>query len=301
MVTVRVPASTTNLGPGFDVLGLALSLHNEITLAPIEGVGVTVEIVGEGAADGALPRDEHNLVFRAAERAYAAVGQTAPAMRIRLLNRVPLARGLGSSSTAIVGGLVGANSLLGRPLDDETLLRIAVEMEGHPDNVTPALMGGFQVVSATDDEVIHLRLPMPRGLRAVVCVPAMEILTDEAREALPLRISHRDAVFNVGRVALLVAALTQNRPDLLSRAMEDRLHQPYRSTLLPGYDAAVEAALGAGAAGACLSGSGSSLLALTTDRAAAVGEAMVAALRDHGVEARAMELPVDEEGAVVLD
>ena len=299
MVTVRVPASTTNLGPGFDALGLALALHNEITLIPTDAKRVTVEVEGEGADSADLPRDERNLVYRAAERVYAAVGETAPSMMIRLLNRVPLARGLGSSSTAVIGGLLGANRLLGDPLDQEALLRIAVEMEGHPDNATPALLGGLQVASLVDGELTHLRLPTPGGLEAVVCVPEVEISTEAARRALPATVPHGDAVFNVGRVALLVAALTQGRPDLLRRAMEDRLHQPYRAALLPGFRAALEAALTAGAAGACLSGSGSTLLALTTGHADAVGEAMAAALASHGVSARAMALAIDETGAVV--
>jgi len=300
MVTVRVPASTTNLGPGFDALGLALALYNEISLIPTNADRVTVEVAGEGPADPSFPRDEHNLVYRAAERVYAACGETAPAMRIVLWNQVPLARGLGSSSTAIIVGLFGANLLLGEPLDAEALLRIAVEMEGHPDNVTPALLGGLQVTSHAEGRLTHLRLPTPAGLRIVVCIPEVAISTTDARRALPERVPHADAVFNVGRVALLLAALTQDRLELLGAAMEDRLHQPYRARLLPGFEAALIAARDAGAAGACLSGSGSTLLALATERTEEIGAAMTDALAAAGVAARALTLGVDDRGAIPL-
>jgi homoserine kinase len=295
-VRVRVPASTTNLGPGFDTLGLALALHNRIGLELSRGP-VRVEISGEGA--GVLETDERNLAYRAAQRLYRELGRETPGLRVRLENAIPVSRGLGSSSTAIVGGLLAANALAGEPLDREALLRLAVEMEGHPDNVTPALLGGFQVTSLTPEGLIHLRIPTPAGLRAVVCIPDLAVSTAEARAVLPAQYSRDDAVFNLGRVALLVAGLLTGQTDVLRPSMEDRIHQPYRARLVPGFEAAVRAALEAGAAGACLSGSGSTILALTAANEAAVGGAMTAAVRAAGVESRWLALDVDDAGAVV--
>ncbi|MBI3911470.1 MAG: homoserine kinase [Armatimonadetes bacterium] len=295
IVRIRVPASTTNLGPGFDALGMALRLHNRLEVEA--AARPAVEIEGEGA--DRLPADPSNLVYRTAADLLAEAGRPQPALRIRLRNEVPVGRGLGSSATAIVGGLLAANALLGEPFSREELLRRAVQLEGHPDNVTPALMGGLQVVTRAAGEVIHLRLPTPAGLHAVVAVPDLEIATADARAVLPACVAREDAVFNVGRAALLVAALTQGRPDLLGAGMADRLHQPYRARLLPGFEAALAAARAAGACGACLSGSGSSLLALTRGQVAEVGAAMCDALHAAGLRCRWMALEVDEQGAVL--
>ncbi len=302
-VRVRVPASTTNLGPGFDALGLALGLHNRLTFRLTDGP-THVEVLGEGI--GTLSTDASNLAYQAVCRLFAEVGKDAPELSISLENAIPVSRGLGSSSTAIVGGLVGANALLAEPLDREALLRLAVEIEGHPDNVAPALMGGFQVTSLTEHDLEHLRIPAPTGLRAVVCIPEHSVSTEAARSILPTSYSREDAVFNVGRVALLVAALLTGETGKLRAAMEDRLHQPYRAALIPGFEAALRGALDAGAAGACLSGSGSTMLALVAHDLsdgqgleAAVGEAMVAAVRASGTEARWLALDVDPDGAVV--
>lgn len=299
-VVVRVPASTANLGPGFDALGLALALYNRLRVEPAAGA-TSVEVSGEGA--GLLETGADNLVFRAAARLAQVAGRVLPPLRIRLENAIPVSRGLGSSSTAIVGGLMAANVLLGEPLDREALLRLAVEMEGHPDNVTPALLGGFQVTCLDGAQLHHLRLPAPAGLlRAVVCVPDRPVSTGDARRVLPESYSRRDAVFNLSRTALLVAALLRGEMALLGPAMEDRIHQPYRAALIPGFWEALAAARAAGAAGACLSGSGSTMLALVagpTALDAAVGEAMAAAVRGAGAEARWLALQVDEAGAVV--
>ncbi|MFN3650175.1 MAG: homoserine kinase [Armatimonadota bacterium] len=293
-IHVRVPASTTNLGPGFDALGLALRLYNRLELERVDGP-TRVSVEGEG--EGLLESGEENLVYRAVCRLCREVGAAAPALRIHLRNAIPVSRGLGSSSTAIVGGLLGANALLGEPLDREAVLALAVEMEGHPDNVTPALLGGFQVTSLTEEGLLHLSIPPPPGLRAVVCVPDAAVSTAAARRVLPESYSRADAVFNVGRVSLLVASLLTGRTEVLRAAMQDRLHQPYRAGLIPGFEAAMRGALEAGAAGACLSGSGSTMLAFTTGREEEVGEAMAAAVRAAGAGARWLALDFDTEGA----
>lgn len=295
-VLVRVPASTTNLGPGFDALGMALRLHNRLRVR-LSDEPTRVEVTGEGS--GALETGAMNLVCQAMARLYHEVGRELPPVRVDLENRIPVSRGLGSSSTAIVGGLLAANALLWEPLDRERVLALAVEMEGHPDNVTPALLGGFQVTSLTESGLLHLSIPPPEGLRAVVCVPEARVSTAEARRVLPATYSRADAVFNVGRVSLLVAALLTGQTAVLREAMQDRIHQPYRAALVPGFQEALAGALAAGAVGACLSGSGSTMLALSTGREAAIGEAMVAAVRAAGTEARWLALEVDTEGAVV--
>lgn len=295
-VTVRVPASTTNLGPGFDALGLALRRYNRLQVALTTGP-VRVKVEGEGA--GLLESGAENLVYRAMCRLYDEVGSPHPSVLIRLHNTIPVSRGLGSSSTAIVGGLVAANALLSNPLNREQVLSLAVEIEGHPDNVAPALLGGFQITSLTEEGLIHLRIPTPTGLRAVVCVPEAAVSTAAARQVLPQHYSRADAVFNIGRVSLLVAALLTGNTEVLRPAMQDRIHQPYRAALVPGFEGVIRGALDAGAVGACLSGSGSTMLALTCGHETEVGEAMAAAVRAAGVEARWFALDVDEDGAVV--
>jgi homoserine kinase len=293
-VHVRVPATSANLGPGFDALGLALTLYNRIEMAV--GTGETrVEVSGEGAAT--LERDAANLVCRAATRLYRELGRPCPALMVRLENNIPVARGLGSSSSAIVGGLVTANALAGGPLDREALLRLAVELEGHPDNVAPALLGGLQLCVHHEGRLLHVALPLPPGMRLVACVPEAVVSTAAARAALPPAYPRADAVFAAGRAALLVAAFATGRLELLHAGMEDRLHQPYRAPLVPGFQAALRAARAAGADGACLSGSGSTMLAVTRGEPEPVGEAMAAAVRAAGAAARWLALEPDLVGA----
>lgn len=296
-VEVLVPASSANLGPGFDCLGLALRLHNRVRLEPCEG---PVEVTVSGEGEGLLEGGAENLVYRSVRRLYREAGREAPPMRIHLENAIPVSRGLGSSSSAIVGGLVGANALLGEPLGREQILRLAVEIEGHPDNVAPALLGGLQVTSLTDEGLVQLTLMPPEGLQAVVCIPDRPVSTEAARKVLPASYSRADAVFNVGRAALLVGGLLSGRTDVLHAGMEDRIHQPYRASLIPGFTEALEAARHAGAVGACLSGSGSTMLALAIGNESAIGEAMVAALEAAGESARWLALDLDRDGAQVL-
>jgi homoserine kinase len=293
MPLVQVPATTTNLGPGFDALGLALQLYNRVTVERAETL--TVEVSGEGARS--IPRDLRNLVYRAATRCLAEAGEEPGPLRIRLENAIPVGRGLGSSAAAIVGGIIAANALADSSLPANRLLRLALELEGHPDNVTPALLGGFQATCAVEGEVLHQRLPLPAGLQAVLAIPDRELSTEKSRAALPAFVPRRDAVFNVGRVALLVASLATGHLDALGTAMEDRLHQPYRAPLMPGFEAAVEAARASGAVGACLSGAGTTVLAFAAAGEAAIAEAMRAAFAVHGVAARTLCLPFDEQGA----
>jgi len=294
-VQVRVPATTANLGPGFDCLGLALELYNLVEMTTSKG-GLQLEIQGEGAAR--LPRDESNLVYRAAQRLFHEVGKTPGDLTIRLTNAIPLMSGLGSSSAAIVGGVLAANALLNDPLSQDAMLALAVEMEGHPDNVTPALLGGLTVVVNDPAGPIYRCLRVP-PMRVVLAMPALEVPTTEARAALPEQVPLADAVYNIGRTALVVQALTDGDFDLLARAMDDRVHQPYRAHLVPGLLDVFAAAREAGAAGVALSGAGPSVVAFARDGHATVAEAMREAFARHGLTARTQIVSVSQQGAQV--
>jgi homoserine kinase len=293
-VRVRVPATSANLGPGFDALGLALALHNEVTIEEADRVSVTVE--GEGS--GRLDAGAKNVVARGAALAFEIAGRAFPGARLHCVNRIPLSRGLGSSAAAWVGGLLAANALMGEPLDRDGLLAAATGAEGHPDNVAAALLGGLTVSCVDGARVTAVGLPVPREVEWVVLLPETESSTREARAVLPESVLRADAIFNVQRVSLLLAAFGAGRTDLLELAMQDRLHQPYRRRLFPWMDAVASAGRGAGALGCVLSGAGPSLLAAVRPRGGEpVARAMEEALRAAGIAGRALHLPVDPRGA----
>jgi homoserine kinase len=290
MVTVRVPATSANLGPGFDCLALALDLWNEVEFEqPASGgSGLSLRVEGEGA--GFLPGGASNLVARAAQRLFREAGQPPPPrLRILCRNRIPAGSGLGSSSAGIVSGLAGANALLGFPFDNQRLLTLAAEMEGHPDNSAAAVLGGLVIVAAIQSELVVRKVEIPI-LPVVVVLPDFHFGTRFARAALPAQVAHRDAVFNLGRAALVVEALRTRDLALLGKVMEDRLHQPYRLKLIPGAAEALEAARQAGAAAAALSGAGASVIAFEPGDPDAVGSAMQAAFARAGLKSRIWRL-----------
>ena len=293
-IHLRAPGSASNLGPGFDCLGLALTIYNRITVREVSGSGVNITITGEGAGD--LPEDDQNLFYSSAVAAAEMAGGSLPGLRVEMENQIPLVRGLGSSSTAIVAGISAANLLLGEPLDTSDLLNLATRLEGHPDNVSPCLLGGFTISALKDGSVEHIRaLPSPE-LRAIVVVPHFEIRTEAARKALPDSVPHRDAVFNVGHASLLTAALIKADFQILRTAMKDRLHQPYRAHLVPGIEQVLDAAESSGALGACLSGAGPTLLAFTVDDGMNIKRAMLAAWKNVHIDANGYILQVDRDG-----
>ncbi len=293
-VRVTVPASTANLGPGFDALGMALTLYNTVEVE-VGGEGKrVVEVAGEGAGD--LPRGPANLVCRVMEDLWSFLGCRIPGWRVRLRNAIPLKRGLGSSAAAIVGGLVAANALAGEPLSVAELLARAAAWEGHPDNVAAALLGVVVVVVQGSGSLSYHRFVPPAGLRVVAVVPALELGTEEARRVLPEFVPLRDAVFNLGRAALLVCALAAGDWNLLGEAVVDRLHQPYRRRLVPGLEEALAAAREAGAFGAFLSGAGPTVVALAPAGSRA-GEAVAGVFRARGIEARVLDLEPSPRGA----
>ncbi len=263
-VEVNVPATTANLGPGFDCLGMALDIWNtfRFEIASVPSVAFT----GEGGV-GRLRSDRSNLVYRSAERYFQEIGKPAPSFAITCWNRIPLARGMGSSSSAIVGGLLGAAAMAGqRQPELEVIWKLAVEIEGHPDNVTPALFGGCQIVVKDNARLVRADVPLPANLRAVLYIPEAPMPTAQARGVLAAQVSREDAVYNIGRAALLVNALATGQLEHLRVATQDRLHQPARQSLMPAMRLLFRAALDGGALGVFLSGAGSSVLALTKGR-----------------------------------
>jgi len=296
-VHVRVPATTANLGSGFDILGLALQLYNVFTLSSTSEPGWRVS-VPPGAH---LPADDRNLVFRAARALFTRVGVTPAGLHLDLTMHIPLARGLGSSSSAIVAGLLAANQLTGNTVEREVLLAMAVALEGHPDNVTPALIGGLTLSYMVEAQHRYLTLPFPEELTLVVAIPDFELSTAQARAVLPTQVSRADALFNCSRTALLVHALHSRHYALLAAAMDDRLHQPYRAALVPGMPAAIAAGYAAGAYGVALSGAGPTLLAIVETAPEAVARALQGAFAQHGVTCTTRLLQADTTGAVAWE
>lgn len=259
-VVVRVPATSANLGPGFDTLGLALSVYDELDVTALPEGELEIEVEGAGAAD--VPRDASHLVVRAIAYAFESTGRRMPGLRLHAKNVIPHGRGLGSSGAAVVSGLLAAKGLLEPEveLSDEALLRLATELEGHPDNVAPALFGGLTIAWVDESGPQHKKLLVHRGVSPLVFVPEFTMSTKVARSLQPLQVPREDAVFNVSRSALLIAALTQS-PELLQAATEDKLHQNYRASAMPETDKLVRALRAQGFA-AVVSGAGPSVLVL---------------------------------------
>jgi len=336
-ILISVPATSANLGPGFDCLGLALDLWNRVEISKSanqqtnkltnqqtnkltnqqtnkltnqqtnkltnqqtpNSEGLSIEIEGFGA--DTLPRDEQNLIVQAARALYRRAQIPPPAgMNIRCQNAFPPGSGLGSSSSAILLGLLGANALLDQPLTPDEILTLANEIEGHPDNVTPALLGGLTISTVNDGQVIARKIPVA-PLSIAIVVPYFDLSTHAARAALPKHIPLPDAVYNLGRTALVVEALRSGDLDLLGKVMDDRLHQPYRLPLIPGAADAFDAARGAGAAAVALSGAGPGVIAFTDSESMAqkTAAAMAQAFTAAGLESWSCVTRVSEEGARV--
>ncbi|MGW8484149.1 homoserine kinase [Microbacterium sp. NPDC055903] len=297
-VSVRVPATSANLGPGFDTLGLALSVYDDLVVTELAEDRLEIEVEGTGADE--IARDESNLVYRSILHVYADAGREAPGLRIQARNGVPHGRGLGSSGAAVVAGILAAKGLLAGDveLDDAALLRLATELEGHPDNVAPALFGGLTIAWTGEDGPRHKKLLVHRGVAPLVLVPEHTLSTALARSLQPTQVPREDAVFNVSRSALLIAALTQS-PELLLDATADRLHQDYRAEAMPETSGLVRALRDAGFA-AVVSGAGPSVLVLCDGPGGrADAAALAASVADTPWDA--LMLAVDVRGATVRD
>ncbi|MCW4386655.1 homoserine kinase [Salinibacterium sp. SYSU T00001] len=295
-VTVKVPATSANLGPGFDTLGLALSLYDDLEVRVREQPGASVEVRGIG--EGEVPTDETNLVVRSIRFVFDRYGVEFPGLELVASNLIPHGRGLGSSGAAIVSGIMAAKGLLEGiiELDSNALLSLASELEGHPDNVAPALFGGLTIAWSGEHGPQHKKLMVHRGVSPLVCVPDYTLSTELARSLRPVSVPHEDAIFNVSRSALLIAALIQS-PELLHDATEDRLHQNYRASAMPETVALVEELRGHGHA-AVVSGAGPSVLVLCSDPAERLVAADLVAAHD-GSPWQALMLAVDFKGATV--
>jgi homoserine kinase len=304
-ITIRVPATSANLGPGFDSLGLALDLWNETVMAL--AIEYSVQVSGEGRER--LSPGENNMIIRAAKKLAERVGKRLPPFHVDCINRIPLSSGLGSSAAAKLTGLLGANILLGKPLSNDEILDLATEMEGHPDNVAAALLGGLVVSTVEDGKVFAHKINVEAGHDALghfespfqitVVLPDFHISTREARNVLPDQVSIEDAVHNVSRAILVTEAFRSGDLDLLSRVMTDVLHHPYRLPLIPGAQEAMDAAKGAGAAAVALSGAGPSMIAFSSKQDPAIGEAMRRAFEQAGLQARVFPLRMSNYGAEV--
>ncbi len=304
-VTVSVPATSANLGSGYDSFGLALGLRNEITVALSADGSWDVQVSGEGEHDATLARD--NRVVTALLRIFTEVGRPDTGATLVCHNEIPIGRGLGSSSAAIIAGLVAGNELVGRPFSTQELFALAADIEGHPDNVAAALVGGF-TLCWRDDDWHFARLEPAGGLAAVCVVSDNRLATAKARELLPPTVPHRDAAFNVGRAGLLTAGIALGRRELIRAGMADRLHERYRSVAVPDLEDVGDALVAAGADGAALSGSGPTVIGLVsgTDDGDALARAVAVAHRAAGMLAgrsgrqAPMVLPVDRHGPRVI-
>ena len=289
-VTVRVPATTANLACGFDTLGCALTLYNTLTFSLAEKLGFS------GCPEEF--RNEDNLAWQGFRAVYAALGRPAPWVHIRIDARIPVCRGLGSSAALIAAGAVAANALSGGGLTRAELLSIVTPVEGHPDNLAPALLGGLTASATVDGQVLSVNYPVSPSLRFVVLYPDFPLSTHLSRGVLPKELPFGDAVFELSRLALLPRAMETGDEGLLAAALDDRLHQPYRRKLVAEYDEVEALARSFGCRAVCLSGAGPSILCLT-------GDGELASRMSAGVKALShgwtvLELPVDPRGAVVL-
>ncbi len=295
-IKIKAPASSANLGPGFDSLGLALDLWNETTILP--AIEFSVMISGEGAAK--LSRGENNLVIRAAKTLAERVEKHLSPFHANCVNHIPPSSGLGSSAAATLTGLLTANTLLGNPLSNEEVLNIGAEMEGHTDNIAPAMLGGLIVSTMQDGRVFAQKIPMANSPIYITAVfPEFELSTRQARATLPEQVSRRDAIYNISRAVLVTEALRDADLDLLGGAMMDTLHQPYRLPLIPGAQEAMQAMKQAGASAAALSGAGPSLIAFSSNLDSGIGLAAKRAFEEKGLSARSFQLKASPHGAEV--
>jgi homoserine kinase len=301
-IQVQVPATTANIGAGFDCLGAAFNLYNQFqfTLTDEDAPFFTLELVGAEVETKKLEATPDNLLYRSFAKVYEKLGQPVPHVNIAIDLQVPLSRGLGSSATAIVGGVVGANALAGSPLSQTEVMHLAIEIEGHPDNVVPALLGGCQLSVNHQQDWVICPWTWHEAVVPVVAIPDFELSTEESRRVLPKQYVCAQAVFNASRLGLLSQALAQNNPQYLRVALDDQLHQPYRKNLIKGYDQVQTAALQVGAYGMVISGSGPTLLAIANpDNAQTVATTMATTWQSLGVQAIAHVLQIDHQGTQI--
>ena len=310
-VSVKVPATSANIGPGFDCLGMALPIYNVVTIdeTVLPGTGVEINILSdEENVDNLIidhiPKDENSVVYKAVELLYNSIGQTPSELKINIQTSIPVTRGLGSSAAVIVGALVAANKLLGEPADESALLSIATEIEGHPDNVTPAIVGGLVMSSLENDgSIIYRKLDWPDDWAITVCIPDVELATEISRSVIPKEVPLEDAIFNLKRMGMFVNAVNKHDSDLMKLALTDRLHQPYRAKLVPGLKELSEAFKHEeDVLGCVLSGAGSSMLIISKNNIVEkVTSTTLEIMENLNVKAYVRNLKIEQNGATIIE
>ena len=299
-VTVSVPATTANLGVGFDCIGAALTMTNQFEFTTVD-TDTKLKIAVSGREADKVGTNPDNLIYRSFIKLYQKIEQKPPNIELNITLGVPLSRGLGSSATAIVGGLLGANNLAGNPLTQVEIMEMAIAIEGHPDNVVPALLGNCQLSVADGDKWQISPIPWHAEIVPVVAIPNFELSTQQARSVLPESYNRSDAIFNISRMGLLLRGLATNNREWLRTALTDKIHQPYRQKLIVGYEELYSAAVSAGAYGMVISGAGPTLLALThPDNTERVVRSMTTAWTKLGIEPIVRSQAIDTAGARVL-
>lgn len=284
MIEIRVPATSANLGPGFDVLGLAIDRYNTFTFSAAEKCN--------------LPED--HLVYKAYRYTFQTLGKPIVEVKITVKGDIPISRGLGSSAACIVGGIMGANAMLGEPLDKNEILKLATEIEGHPDNVSPAIFGGLMISVMDHDRILTNKMPISDLIKFIAIVPDFELSTEMARSVLPKMIPHKEGIYNVARVSLLLSAFATGRMDLIKEGLNDRLHVPYRSALIPGYQKVVDHAYQTGAIGCFLSGAGPTIMCMVEGQSADIVKELKSFLSSEYQRWHIYEHRIDQNGATIL-
>ena len=295
-IAVRVPATSANMGPGFDCLALTLDIWNEFHVT-VGGVGIS--ITGDSA--DLLPKSEQNLFYRSIQAVFEYLGEKMPAISIAYENTIPVGRGLGSSASAVVGGLVAGNELSGNSIPKDVLLAMAASIEGHADNSSAALFGGCQIVVNDNDNYVTSRVNLPDNLRAVLFIPEVTMPTDQSRAQLPVEVGRNEAIFNISRAALLINLLNTGNLSEMAIATQDQLHQPIRTKNLPAINSIFKSALNAGALGVFLSGAGSTVLALANNREVTIGYEIADAAAKSGFKGDVKVTIPTNMGAHVVD